>query len=545
MSGRVMSLLVVVGAALAAAAAFGALDPGLSNGLLFGAWLAALLLLFGLGLRLPSQTRRSIWPAPVRSSAIVLAAIAIAVIANVGIYLHDVHFDLTAERRYTPPPQAKAVVAALARPMTITYFYNPADGEALEARRLLEILAHGAPLLRVDPVELDRRPELARRYQVSAYNTAVIETEGRTIKVERTTDLAQIGLAALRALRRQTPVVCFVTGHGEFAGGPGLTPPHYAHQETLDAHQGYGTEDRLVAAPTGLDRLYLALEQQGYEVREIALATLEGVPEDCAAVADFGPRHAYAANEADLLRRYLGRGGGLLLAYDPESVLGPETSALLGQLGVDTAEARVIDPLDHYGTDPEFVAVPSYTSHPITEGIALTFFPGARPLYVGTPPTSIALFPLFGSSKDSRARLLALPSAAAAEGAPIRTEVSTGAPGAAAPISDSGPQTLALALNGSWLDAAAGTTPFRAVVVGDSDFVTNAYFDQVANGELGVAMIRWLARDDALPSVRPERSTPPMVTMTAQEMRWTFITLEVLLPLGVVLIGSAVWWRRR
>ena len=52
-------------------------------------------------------------------------------------------------------------------------------------------------------------------------------------------------------------------------------------------------------------------------------------------------------------------------------------------------------------------------------------------------------------------------------------------------------------------------------MVGDSDFVTNAYFDQVANGELGVAMIRWLARDDVLPTVRPERSTPPMVAMTA------------------------------
>ena len=57
MSGRVMWLLVVVGAALAAAAAFGVPDPGLSNGLLFGAWLAALLLLFELGLRLPSRTR--------------------------------------------------------------------------------------------------------------------------------------------------------------------------------------------------------------------------------------------------------------------------------------------------------------------------------------------------------------------------------------------------------------------------------------------------------------------------------------------------------
>ncbi len=541
MSGRLMLLLLLGGAALAAAATFGGFGPEASNGLLFGAWLAALLLLFGLGLRLPLQARLSMWPALARSSAIVLAAIAVAVVANVGVYLHDVHLDLTAERRYTPPPQAQAVAAGLTRPMTVTYFYNPADGDALQAKRLLEILAHGAPLLRVDAVELDRQPALARRYEVQSYNTAVVETEGRAVKVERTTDLAQIALGALRALRQQTPVVCFVTGHGEFAGGPGPTPPHFTHEESLDAHQGYGTEDRLMAAPAGLDRLYLALEAQGYEVREIALATLEAVPDDCGALADLGPRRAYAANEADLLRRYLGRGGGLLLGYDPEFAPGPGATALLGGLGVDTAAARVVDPLDHYGTDPEFVAVPSYSPHPITEGIALTFFPGARPLYVGMPPASITLFPLFGSSKDSTAQPLNGSSAkATAALAAADAGADPGVPG-----QGPGPQILALALTGQWPEAAADATPFRAVVVGDSDFVTNAYFDQVANGELGVAMIRWLARDDVLPSVRPERSTPPMVTMTADQMRWTFITLEILLPLSVVLIGSAVWWRRR
>ncbi len=540
-----MALLLLIGVACAASAVFGGFGPEIAGGLLFVAWLVALLLLFGLGLRLPLQARLSMWPGLARNGAIVILAFGVAIVANVGVYRHDVHFDLTAGGDYTPPAQAHAVVAGLSQPMTITYFYNAADGDALQAKRLLEILAHGAPLLEVNAVEIDRQPSLARRYEVRAYNTAVVETEGRRVKVERTTDLAQIALGALRALREQTPTVCFVTGHGEFTGGPGPTPPHYGHQETLDAHQGYGSEDRLMAAPTGLDRLYLALEQQGYEVRELALATLEGVPEDCAALVDFGPQRPYAANETEMMARYLGRGGGLLLGYDPESVPGPDATALLARLGVDTAEVRVIDPLDHYGTDPEFVAVPSYTRHPITDGIALTFFPGARPLYVGAPPTSVTLFPLFGSSKDSTAQALdgSHPDGAA-NGSALPAALS-GAAEAPGPRSGSGPQILALALAGQWPDAAADAAPFRAVVIGDSDFVTNAYFDQVANGELGVAMIRWLARDDALPTVRPERSTPPMVTMTAQQMRWTFIALEILLPLGVVLTGSIVWWRRR
>ena len=40
----------------------------------------------------------------------------------------------------------------------------------------------------------------------------------------------------------------------------------------------------------------------------------------------------------------------------------------------------MVDPLNHYGTEQEQAAVPDYPPHPITEEIALTVFPGARPI---------------------------------------------------------------------------------------------------------------------------------------------------------------------
>ena len=46
----------------------------------------------------------------------------------------------------------------------------------------------------------------------------------------------------------------------------------------------------------------------------------------------------------------------------------------------------MIDPLNHYGTEPDKVAVPYYPPHPITERIALTVFPNARPIHVAPPP---------------------------------------------------------------------------------------------------------------------------------------------------------------
>jgi len=60
-------------------------------------------------------------------------------------------------------------------------------------------------------------------------------------------------------------------------------------------------------------------------------------------------------------------------------VLEPRLTAGLRKVGVVVEQDVVIDPLDHYSTDPEVVAVPVYERHPITRSIALTFFPESAP----------------------------------------------------------------------------------------------------------------------------------------------------------------------
>jgi hypothetical protein len=38
---------------------------------------------------------------------------------------------------------------------------------------------------------------------------------------------------------------------------------------------------------------------------------------------------------------------------------------------------------------------------------------------------------------------------------------------------------------------------------------------------------------------------PPLVLLTKSQMRRIFLFIEVLLPLSVIVMGTAVWWRRR
>jgi ABC-type uncharacterized transport system involved in gliding motility auxiliary subunit len=102
---------------------------------------------------------------------------------------------------------------------------------------------------------------------------------------------------------------------------------------------------------------------------------------------------------------------------------------------------------------------------------------------------------------------------------------------------------LAAALRGTL--PGAGHSPFRLVLVGSAGFAVNAFFPYASNGELAVAMIRWLADDTATPLLKPAAYSLPEMRLTHRQMQVTFVVLVVLLPLVVMLLGAAVWWRRR
>jgi ABC-type uncharacterized transport system involved in gliding motility auxiliary subunit len=197
----------------------------------------------------------------------------------------------------------------------------------------------------------------------------------------------------------------------------------------------------------------------------------------------------------------------------------------------------VIDPLDHYSTDPEVVAVPVYERHPITRNVALTFFPGIRSLTLLPPPPGVTSAPLFLSSPQSYTR-------AVQEMAERRPGRESAAPSAIPPGAASR-RTLAAAVEGAWPGADAGTKPFRMVVVGDGDFASNSFLPYMANSDLALSMVRWAVREEQTPAVAVRMPVPPLVLLTKSQMQRIFLLIEVLLPLSVVAVGAVVWWRRR
>jgi hypothetical protein len=519
--------LFVLALVLALVGGFGASNEWVANTFYFAAWCAALLLLFSLGMRLPLHLHgRS---APFVTAGIIVAGAGVGLLANIALYRHDVFFDLTETGRFTPPPELQTVAGSLDRDVSVTYFYNGQDRDALEVRDVVSYLGRRERHLRVRTLDLDNEPVAARNYGVRTYNTAVIEAEGRRVQVDNSTDLRDMAFAIERVLRQQTPIVCFVTGHGEPYGAPGRHA-HLAHTETLE-----GPVATLDAPAAGIDRLTMAIEAIGYSDRAVAMPAVSDIPTDCAVVADLGPRSRYSPNEVQTLKDYLTRGGRLLLMYDPEFPVTPELQSLLGEVGLEVGTGMVLDPVNHSGTEEDKVAVPYYPPHPITDQVALTVFPGPRPLGLLSRIPEIEATPLASTSQESYVRPIATSTALASTqpAVPLEPKATSG----------HGPPALAVALQGNW--PGGEQKPFRLVLVGSASFATNAFFPYASNGDLAVSMIRWLADDRATPKLKPATYSTAEVRLTHREMQLTFFLIEILLPLSVMVLGVAVWRHRR
>jgi hypothetical protein len=180
---------------------------------------------------------------------------------------------------------------------------------------------------------------------------------------------------------------------------------YHTHLESGAGHSHDDASSQVVEMPGhGLGRLRRALEAQGYVARKLVLATEGDVPTGCTLLVAANPRTTFLPAESAAFRAYLRRGGSALLLLDLGFVLEPGLARLVAELGVRPEQEVVVDPLSHYSTNPEIVAVTGYDPHPVTRSVSLTFYPGIRPLTMLPPAGDLRVTPLLLSSRDSYTR---------------------------------------------------------------------------------------------------------------------------------------------
>jgi hypothetical protein len=495
--------------------------PAEASGVLwFGGVIVGLLVLFAAGLRVPTPSSGA--ARRVALGAIIGGAGAITLFANMAVYRHDAQLDLTREQAFTPSVEAQRIVRQLQQPVQVSFFYQKQDPAGRDVATRLRLLARLNPRLEVETIDSDQQPALANRMGVQVYNTAVLQSGDRRIEVV-TTDEQEIALAILRAVRAQEKVICFADGHGEYDID---NFSYHTHFEGAHSHS-HNTEGMAVVQMQqhGLGRLRRMIEKIGLVARKVPVVGGQAVSPDCAALVEANPRTRYAPPDAAVLRAYLERGGGVLLLIEPDYPVDENLAAVLASAGVRIGDGVAVDPAGHYFTDEQMIAVTRYAPHPITRGLALSIYPGVRPIEA-IPAAAATATVLFTSSAQSYRvtdRLHAKDEEAGAQrGAiPLAVAAETG------------------------LVTGADKPRSRLVVFGDADFASNSFVPYLANADMLLATIAWLIREERAPVGKAPVEVLPTVALTGSQMRGIFIATVVLLPGSVALIGGLVWWRRR
>jgi gliding motility-associatede transport system auxiliary component len=436
-----------------------------------------------------------------------VAVIAILAVLNYLGYQHHKRFDLTSEKLFTLAPQTQKIVRGLHEDVTIVHIAKRPDQALDDLLAEYRDLSHRIKFEEVDP---DQKPEIARQFGATQMGEVDIASGPRTQHLQPPADGAfteqDITSAILKVSSGKVKTVCFVSGHGE--------------KSLADS------------GPHGYSEAEAGLKRENYDTSTVNLVQSNGVPADCSVVVVAGPTQAYYPQETSILSKYLDGGGKALIEVDPVTEArqaDPNLDSIFQAWNIKVGDGVVIDASGMgrlFGAGPEIPLVVDYGDSPITKGLerTMSFFPLARTVSIADK-----------SKLDPQAVELLKTSGRSFTTPKLADKISYD------PKTDAiGPLSLGVAASKKVDNKTA-----RLVVVGDSDFASNEAIGQSSNGDLFYNMIDWLAADQNLISIRPKSATNRRVNLTdaqAVGLRWADLFA---LPGIVLLVGIAIWWKRR
>jgi ABC-type uncharacterized transport system involved in gliding motility auxiliary subunit len=437
----------------------------------------------------------------------VIVMLAIVSVANVLANRYNKSYDSTANKRYSLSDQTAKIVKGLKQTAAISYYDRQSGFQ--QAKDLLDRYSTLSPRIRVEYVDVEKRPQEARAAGVTKLGTSFVQIGTKKEEAKSVTE-SEITGAIIRDLKTSTRTVCFVSGSGE-------------HQLEDTQRNGYS-------------RLKDILAKDQYTTKSISLLEKAEIPADCTVVVIGGPQSDYVQPAVDAIKKHVEQGGRAMILLDAPLKFGRPTADntaltdVLQSWGVSMDSNLLLDmsPVGQLmGLGPEVALVSTYDSHPIVNELkgTATGFPLSRSLTVkNTDKTTVQK--LFESSASSLATdKLDSPNVNPSD-----------------PNNKKGPLTIGAA--GSYKTGKENSEG-RFVVVGSSSWPANSFLNFNGNSDLALNALNWLSSDEDLISIRPKEQENRNVTMTRAQFNWVRLSSQFLLPGALLLAGVSVWWRRR
>lgn len=444
----------------------------------------------------------------------------ILVFANILTSRHKHRFDFTSSGIFTLASQTQKIVANLPREVTLTAFFQSESPTKAEFKNLMDGYLGLSDKIKLSFVDPDKNPAIVKQYGVTTYGTVALESGKQETKVQNPSE-ENMTNAILKVIKDQKKKIYFLEGHGE---------------PSLDNTQGQGYSSAKQA-----------LEKDGFQVEPLLLLQAGKVPEDADALVIAGPQKPVLPQEQKALESFLQSGGSIVLLLDPQTKSGLD--GFLARWGIGLRDDIVIDPMSKmFGGDYAAPVVSQYMMHDITKDFALpTIFPLLRSvtaqqvegikvselLQTGSNSWSETDFGgkkvKFDEGVDQQGPVTIAVVASTKPDSPEKTKPGEDEQG------ETGKETTVK------ISAKAG----NLVVLGDSDFANNTYFNFSGNGDFFLNTTSWLAEEESLIAIRPkERKDSPM-HLTSDSGAALFFMGTIVFPGVIVLIGVRKWWTRR
>ncbi|MDW7759146.1 MAG: Gldg family protein [Acidobacteriota bacterium] len=444
---------------------------------------------------------------------IVVIVLAILVLVNVFLAKQRYRIDFTETKLHSLSDQSVTVLKNLKHDVRAKAFFRDIHFGRGAMENLLKIYAYHSGKFSYEFIDPDKNPGLVKRYDITQDGTTVLEYLDRESRITSTTE-EEITNTLIKITRDGKKTIYFLEGHGQ----PSI-------EESGDG---------------GFSQAKNELEKMGYEVGKMTLALTETFPADCDLLIVPGPRKDLLPDEKVSIRRYLGRGGRVFLMIDPETA--PDMIPFLHEFGIRLEDDLIVDTVSRLlGGDYFMPVVSEYESHEISRNFRYaTFFPFARSVELEDPlPDGVSLTVLARTSSNAWAERQL-------DQKEVRFDPDKDRPG---PISLAVVGTISGSAEALFRpeepDLPHPDSEGRIAVFGDSDFITNRYFNFSGNGNFFLNTVNWLTEEADLISIQPRTAAPRTLRLTPSQGRLIFFTSVVVLPLAVLLLGLSVWLRRR
>lgn len=460
----------------------------------------------------------------------VVVVVAVLAIASFLVNRYNKSYDFTENKRYSLADQSLKILNGLEDDVTISFYDQSSRIGA--AKDLLDRYDNASPHVKVDYIDPDKQPQVARAEGVRTFGTIYVKAgvnkeEAKSLTEEEVTN------ALIRALKGGPRTVCVTQGNGE-------------HGLDEFSRTGYSAAKEL-------------LENNNYTTKTFSLIETAEVPSDCTIVLIGGPRFDYLEPAAAALKTFVEQGGRAMLLLGAPVKFGEDNIANNAELlkvldgwGVTVEENLVFDtnPVGRFfGVGPFVPLVSQYETHDIVRDLreVATAFPMSRTLETKTAD-GVTVDKLFSSGGNSYATTDLSSQEIDPDGA-AEGPFALAAAGKVTISEEGGEEESKEAESGEAEEEEEEVEDEekegRFVVVGSSEWLANNYVNLSGNSDLFLNMIAWLSSDEELISIRPKDPEDRRLEMTGSQMEWLFYLTVVLLPICMVAIGINVWWRRR